>query len=165
MSPVVVVLLLLAGLSEAAGRDPAAGGAPARHVAAARGRAAADRRRRRGRRDRAVAADRVGPWPSWRCPLRAAGAGRLAWTPGLVAPLLLAAVLAFPLLGPLLHLLLLVGVGAGLVGPLAAATGLGWWAAAGCVAVAGVGLGRGRGGRRRLVVRHQRRERAPEAIA
>lgn len=65
----------------------------------------------------------------------------LAWTPALVGPLLLAAVLAFPLLGPLLHLLLVVGVGAGLVGPLAAATGLGWWAAAGCVAVAGIALG------------------------
>jgi hypothetical protein len=36
--------------------------------------------------------------------------------------------------------LLLVGVGAGLVAPLAATTGLGWWAAAGCVAVAGAGL-------------------------
>jgi hypothetical protein len=64
-----------------------------------------------------------------------------AWTAGLAAPLLLAAVLAFPLLGPLLHLLLFVGVGAGLAGPLAATTGLNWWAAAGCVAVAGAGLG------------------------
>lgn len=70
-------------------------------------------------------------------PSAAAG---LRWTPGLVAPLLLTAVLAFPLLGPLLHLLLFVGVGAGLTGPLSAATGLGWVAAAGCVAVAGVGL-------------------------
>ncbi|WP_128381531.1 hypothetical protein [Streptomyces cavernae] len=65
----------------------------------------------------------------------------LVWTPSLVAPLVLSAVLAFPLLGPLLHLLLFVGVGAGLAGPLAAATGLGWWSAAGYVAIAGVGLG------------------------
>ena len=64
----------------------------------------------------------------------------LTWTPALVAPLLLAAVLAFPLLGPLLHILLVAGVGAGLAGPLATASGLGWWAAAGCLAVAGVGL-------------------------
>ncbi len=64
----------------------------------------------------------------------------LAWTPALVAPLLLAAVLAFPLLGPFLHILLVAGVGAGLAGPLAAASGLGWWTAAGCIAVAGVGL-------------------------
>ena len=64
----------------------------------------------------------------------------LAWTPALVAPLVLAAVLAFPLLGPFLHILLVAGVGIRLVGPLAAASGLGWWTAAGCVAVAGVGL-------------------------
>ena len=86
------------------------------------------------------------------------------WTPSLVAPLVLAAVLAFPLLGPLLHLLLLVGVGAGLAGPLATATGLGWWGAAGCVAVAGVGLGVAVEAVRRLVVRISAAG-APEAIA
>ncbi|MFJ9558991.1 hypothetical protein ACIRQQ_02980 [Streptomyces fuscichromogenes] len=80
------------------------------------------------------------------------GAG-LEWTPGVVAPLVLAAVLAFPFLGPLLHFLLFVGVGAGLVGPLAAASGLGWWSAAGCVAVAGLGLGLAVETVRRLVVR------------
>ncbi|MCF6102702.1 hypothetical protein [Mesorhizobium muleiense] len=64
----------------------------------------------------------------------------LVWTPAQVAPLLLAAVLAFPLLGPFLHMLLMAGVGAGLAGPLAAASGLGWWTAVGCIAVAGVGL-------------------------
>ncbi|GAA4083972.1 hypothetical protein [Streptomyces shaanxiensis] len=77
----------------------------------------------------------------------------LEWTPGLVAPLMLAAVLAFPLLGPLLHLLLFVGVGAGLADPLATASGLGWWAAAGCVALAGAGLGVAVEAVRRLVVR------------
>ncbi|GAA1287699.1 hypothetical protein Psi02_70460 [Planotetraspora silvatica] len=77
----------------------------------------------------------------------------LTWTPGLVAPLLLAAVLAFPLLGPLLHLLLLGGVGVGLVAPLAATTGLGWWAAAGCVAIAGVGLAAAIDAVRRLVAK------------
>ncbi|MFD2797213.1 hypothetical protein ACFS27_26885 [Promicromonospora vindobonensis] len=69
------------------------------------------------------------------------GTSGLAWTPALVAPLLLAAVLAFPLLGPLLHFLLVAGVGWGLVDLLAEATGLGWWVAAGCVAAAGIGLG------------------------
>ncbi|WP_328349689.1 hypothetical protein OG828_02645 [Streptomyces sp. NBC_00457] len=77
----------------------------------------------------------------------------LAWTPGLVAPLLLAAILAFPLLGPFLHLLLFLGVGAVLADHLAVATGLGWWSAAGCVAVAGVGLGVAVETVRRLVVR------------
>ncbi|MEU1257121.1 hypothetical protein ACWCQP_21940 [Streptomyces chartreusis] len=77
----------------------------------------------------------------------------LEWTPGLAAPLLLCAVLAFPLLGPLLHLVLFVGVGAGLAGPLAASTDLGWWGAAGCVAVSGVGLGLAVEAVRRLVVR------------
>lgn len=64
----------------------------------------------------------------------------LTWTTALIAPLLLAAILAFPLLGPFLHTLLVAGVGAGLAGPLAAASGLGWWTAAGCIAVAGMGL-------------------------
>ncbi|WP_426567638.1 hypothetical protein [Streptomyces canus] len=77
----------------------------------------------------------------------------LTWTPSMVAPLMLSAVLAFPLLGPLLHLLLFVGVGAGLAGPLATATGLGWWGAAGCVAAAGAGLGVAVEAVRRLVVR------------
>lgn len=77
----------------------------------------------------------------------------LVWTPDLVVPLVLAAVLAFPLLGPFLHLLLFVAVGAGLAGPLAEATDLGWWGAAGCVAVAGAGLGIAVEAVRRLVVR------------
>lgn len=87
----------------------------------------------------------------------------LLWTADLVAPLVLAAVLAFPFLGPLLHLLLLVGVGAGLAGPLAATTGLGWWAAAGCVAVAGVGLAVAVEAVRRLIVRISATE-VPEPI-
>ena len=140
MSPTVVVLLLFAGLSEAAGRMLPL-------IA----------RRSGATRTGVVGLLLTGAlvegtvfalWPltAWtlaRLVLPAPAAPHVvapAWTPGLVAPLVLAAVLAFPLLGPLLHLLLLVGVGAGLAGPLAAATGLGWWAAAGCLAVAGVGL-------------------------
>ncbi|MCO8271855.1 hypothetical protein M1L60_14750 [Actinoplanes sp. TRM 88003] len=87
-------------------------------------------------------------WPltSWTLaelllPAAPAGPEPPSWTPELAAPLMLAAVLAFPLLGPLLHLLLMTVVGVGLTGPLAAATGLGWWTTAACVAGAGLGLG------------------------
>ncbi|MEU8385662.1 hypothetical protein [Streptosporangium sp. NPDC048865] len=152
MSPVVVVLLLAAGLSEAAGRIlPLVARRPGVS------RSAAIRLLLTG----AVVEGAVfALWPV----IASVLAGLLVadppqdgaapvWTPGLVAPLVLAAVLAFPLLGPLLHLLLVAGVGAGLATPLAAATGLGWWAAAGCVAVAGAGLGLAVEGVRRLVVR------------
>lgn len=151
MTPVVVVLLLFAGLSESAGRILPL-------IA----------RRPGVSRSHAILLLLTGAtvegavfslWPltAWTLaelmlspPLP--GVAALTWTPSLVAPLLLAAVLAFPLLGPLLHLLLFVGVGAGLVAPLAATTGMGWWAAAGCVAVAGVGLGSAVEVVRRLVV-------------
>ncbi|GGL03003.1 hypothetical protein Sme01_19250 [Sphaerisporangium melleum] len=148
MSPSVTFLLLLAGLSEAAGRvlplvsRRAGTSRPATVLFLLAG---------------AVLEGTVfALWPPAASIVaelvRPADAAALAWTPGLVAPLLLAAVLAFPLLGPLLHLLLFVGVGAGLAAPLAAGTGLGWWAAAGCVAVAGVGLGAAVEAVRRLVV-------------
>jgi hypothetical protein len=80
-------------------------------------------------------------------------AAGLVWTPGLIAPLVLAGVLAFPWLGPLLHLLLLVAVGATLTGPLADASGLSWLAAACCLAVAGFGLASAVELVRRLVAR------------
>ncbi|MDX2546240.1 hypothetical protein ACOT81_03700 [Streptomyces sp. WI04-05B] len=151
MSPTVVVLLLFAGLSEAAGRILPL-------VA------------RRPGMSRTLVAGLLLPaglvegavfalWPltartMTESVLSAPSPGTgLVWTPGMVAPLVLAAVLAFPLLGPLLHFLLFVGVGAGLVGPLAASSGLGWWSAAGCVAVAGAGLGLAVETVRRLVVR------------
>jgi hypothetical protein len=134
----VVVLLLVAGLSEAVGRLlPVVAGRPgiSRPLVAGLLLVGA-----------LVEAAVIALWPltartiAGHVPGVDTGEVDLAWTPGLVAPLMLAAVLAFPLLGPLLHLLLLVGVGSGLVGPLSAATGLGWWAAAGCVAVAAVAL-------------------------
>ncbi|GAA4950379.1 hypothetical protein HD597_002555 [Nonomuraea thailandensis] len=151
MSSLVIILLLLAGLSEAAGRLlPLLA------------------RRPRTSRPLLIPLVLIGAvvegavfalWPltAWTLAglMRSAplpGDAAFTWTPDLAAPLLLAAVLAFPLLGPLLHLLLLVAVGAGLVAPLAAATGLGWWAAAGCVAVAGFGLGIAVEVVRRLVV-------------
>ncbi|WP_062442750.1 hypothetical protein [Herbidospora daliensis] len=140
MSPVVVVMLLLAGLSEAAGRLlPVVARRPGHsrsHAVLLLASGAV------------VEGTAFALWPltAWTLaglvrPAPAADVAALTWTPGLLAPLLLAAVLAFPLLGPVLHLLLFVKVGLDLVGPLAAATGLGWWAATGCVAVAGAGLG------------------------
>lgn len=152
MTAVVAVLLLCAGLSEAAGR--------VLPVVA---------RRTGVSRTRAVGLLLAGAvvegavfalWPlsAWALaelvPAAApAGGAVLVWTPGLVAPLLLAAVLAFPLLGPLLHAVLVAGVGAGLAAELAAAAGLGWWVAAGCVAIAGLGLAGAVEAVRRLVAR------------
>lgn len=92
------------------------------------------------------------------------GTTGLAWTPALVAPLLLAAVLSFPLLGPFLHTLVVGGVGAGLAGPLAAASGLSWWTAAACIAVAGVGLAATVEVVRRLIARIIAGAREPEAV-
>ncbi|MFB4315893.1 hypothetical protein [Actinomadura sp. 21ATH] len=138
MSPLVAVLLLAAGLSEAAGRilplvSRRSGMSP--HIMVGLLLIGA-----------VVESAVIALWPvtAWALAGLVASAPppgpAPSWTPGLIAPLLLAAVLAFPLLGPLLHLLLLVGVGAGLAAPLAAAAGLGWWAAAGCLALAGFGL-------------------------
>ncbi|MFF3876903.1 hypothetical protein [Streptomyces sp. NPDC001978] len=160
MSP-VVVLLLLAGLSEAAGRIlPLVTRRPGMSRTFVAGLLLAA-----GIVEGAVFA--LWPLTAWNLAELVLSTpppgGELVWTPGLVAPLVLAAVLAFPLLGPLLHLLLFVGVGAGLAGLLAAATGLGWWAAAGYVAVAGVGLGVAVEAVRRLVVRISATE-APEPI-
>jgi hypothetical protein len=140
MSPVVIVLLLLAGLSESAGRIlpliARRPGVPRSHAI------------RLLLTGALIEGAVFALWPLTSSilaePLLSAtpsSEAALNWTPGRLAPLVLAAILAFPLLGPLLHLLLLVGVGAGLAAPLAAATGLGWWAAALCVAVAGAGLG------------------------
>lgn len=151
MSPAVVVLLLLAGVSEAAGRIlPLVVRRPGMSRTVVVGSLLAG-----GLVEAAVFA--LWPLTAWTLAeqvLAPAPPGPgLAWTPGLVAPLVLAAVLAFPMLGPLLHLLLFVGVGTGLVGPLASATGLDWWFAAACVAVAGAGLGVAVEAVRRLVVR------------
>ncbi len=158
----VVVLLLFAGLSEAAGRIlPLLARRPGMSRRLVPGLLLAA-----GLVEAAVLA--LWPLTAWTlAELLVASAppgDGLEWTPGLVAPLMLAAVLAFPLLGPLLHLLLFVGVGAGLAGPLADATELGWWGAACCVAVAGVGLGVTVGAVRRLVVRISA-PRRPEPIA
>ncbi|MFJ6070944.1 hypothetical protein ACIQFU_08865 [Streptomyces sp. NPDC093065] len=151
MSPAVVALLLLAGLSEAAGRIMpllvCRPGVSPRNVVGLMLTGAV------------VEGAVLALWPltalttAELLPASPSGDGTLEWTPGLLAPLLLAAVLAFPLLGPLLHLLVFAGVGAALTGPLAATAGLGWWTAAGCVAAAGVALGVAVEGVRRLVVR------------
>ncbi|MGX9883367.1 hypothetical protein [Streptomyces sp. NPDC002276] len=151
MSSTVVVLLLIAGVSEAAGRIlPLVAGRPGM--------------------SRTLVAGLLLPaglvegivfalWPLTAWTLAEAVVSSpppgpvLVWTPGLAAPLVLAAVLAFPWLGPLLHFMLFAGVGADLVGPLATASGLGWWSAAGCVAIAGTGLALAVEAVRRLVFR------------
>jgi hypothetical protein len=67
--------------------------------------------------------------------------------------MLLAAILAFPLVGPVLHHMLVIGVGATLAGPLAEKSDLDWWSAAGCIAAARVGLAVAVGFVRRLIAR------------
>ncbi|MET7948865.1 hypothetical protein [Micromonospora sp. NPDC005324] len=161
MSPIVAILLLVAGLSEAAGRllpvvARLSGVSHARVVGLLFAGAIVD-----------GAVFALWPLSAWAVaglvlPTRPSDA--LVWTPGLAVPLVLAGVLAFPLLGPLLHLLLMVGVGAGLAGALATVAGVGWWEAAGCVAIAGVGLGVSVEAVRRLVVKLNTR-RAPEPAA
>jgi hypothetical protein len=151
MSLIIVVLLLCAGLSESAGRllpvvARQSGVSQARAVGLMLAGAVVE-----------AAVFALWPLTAWafaELVLTATPSEEaLVWTPGLLAPLLLAAILAFPLLGPLLHLVLMVGVGAGLADVLAAMAGLGWWAAAGCVALAGIGLGLTVEAVRRLVAR------------
>jgi hypothetical protein len=148
MSPVIVVLLLLAGCSEAAGRIlPVLVRRPGLSRTAVAGWLLSG-----GLVEGAVFA--LWPLTAWTLAGAApSSSSAFLWTPGLLAPLALTAVLAFPMVGPLLHLLLFAGVGAGLAGPLGSATGLGWWPAAGCLAVAGTGLALAVAGVRRLVVR------------
>jgi hypothetical protein len=145
VSAAVVVLLLAAGLSEAVGRlVPLIARKPGVAPVAVAGLLVTG----------AVVEGAVfALWPLAATTIAGAGGAAGLWTPGLAAPLLLAAVLAFPLLGPLLHLLLLAGVGAGLAGAVAADAGVGWWAAAGCVALSGIGLTLTVEAVRRLVVR------------
>ncbi|MGX7670685.1 hypothetical protein [Plantactinospora sp. DSM 117369] len=163
MSTVVIILLLFAGLSEAVGRllpvvARLSGVSHTRVVGMVLGGAVVD-----------GAVFALWPLSAWTLaelvlPTSPGDEAALVWTPGLAAPLLLAAILAFPLLGPLLHLLLMVGVGAGLATELASVTGIGWWDAAGCVAVAGIALGVAVEGIRRLVVRLNT-PRTPEPLA
>jgi len=140
MSPVIVVLLVLVGLSEAAGRVlPLISRRPGVSRTFVVGLLTAGTLI-----DGAVFA--LWPLGSWAIaglvmPASVDDGTVLTWTPSLLAPLLFCAILAFPLLGPLLHFALCVGVGAGLATSLATETGIDWWLAAGCVAVAGVGLG------------------------
>ncbi|RLP94631.1 hypothetical protein EAD89_03000 [Micromonospora sp. BL4] len=160
MSPVVAIMLLFAGLSEAVGRllpvvARLSGVSHTKVFVMVLAGAVVD-----------GAVFALWPLSAWTLaelvlPAASPDQAALAWTPGLAAPLLLAAVLAFPLLGPLLHLLLMVGVGTGLATALATVAGVAWWESAGCVAVAGVGLGVAVEGIRRLVVRLNT-TRAPE---
>ncbi|WP_249999235.1 hypothetical protein [Actinoplanes sp. M2I2] len=152
MSAAVIVLLLFAGLSEAAGRV----------LPVVAGRSGASRRATIGLLTTGTLIDGAvfALWPlsAWALaglvrPGPSGDEGAPVWTAELAAPLLLAAVLAFPLLGPALHGVLLIGVGAGLTGAVATSAGTGSWFAAGCVAVAGIGLAGAVEAVRRLVIR------------
>ncbi|GAA2921204.1 hypothetical protein GCM10010478_21890 [Streptomyces erythrogriseus] len=138
MPSVVVALVLLAGLSEAAGRIlPLVARRPRVSPPVVAGLLLTGT---------AVESAVIALWPltaftlAELLPYATASGAAPGWTAGQVAPMLLGAVIAFPLLGPALHLMLLTGVGAGLAGPVAAASGVGGWACAPCVAAAGVGL-------------------------
>jgi hypothetical protein len=131
----VTALVLVAGLSEAAGRllpvIARRAGTPPRTLGALLVVGGL------------VEAAMIALWPAtawvvagWVAPV---GDGGLTWSATEVAPLVLAGVIAFPLLGPALHLALLLGVGAGLASALAGAGDLDWAVSAGCVAVAAVG--------------------------
>ncbi|MCO8277751.1 hypothetical protein M1L60_44975 [Actinoplanes sp. TRM 88003] len=146
MTAGIVVLLVLAGLSEAAGRV----------LPLVAGRSGATRAGTVGLLFTGTVVDGT-VFALWPFLAGLAAGAALDWTPTLLAPLLLSAVLAFPLLGPALHGLLLVGVGAGLAGVLAGSAGIGWWTAAGWVAVTGIVLAAAVDGIRRLVVRLHRR--------
>ncbi|MET8521804.1 hypothetical protein [Nocardioides sp. NPDC004968] len=80
------------------------------------------------------------PWVSELLASRLGGEVAIEWTSRMVAPLLLAAILALPLIGPFLHTLLITGVGIRLAQVLHAESDIGWWPALMCVAVAGIGL-------------------------
>ncbi|WPW17547.1 hypothetical protein [Streptomyces sp. HNS054] len=151
MPSVVVALVLLAGLSEAAGRIlPLVARRPRVSPPVVAGLLFTGT---------AVESAVIALWPltaftlAELLPYATASGAAPGWTAGHVAPMLLGAVIAFPLLGPALHLMLLTGVGAGLAGPVAAASGVGGWSAAACVAAAGVGLAAAVEAVRRLVGR------------
>jgi hypothetical protein len=78
-------------------------------------------------------------------------AATATWTAGSAAPLLLCAILAFPLLGPALHVVVLGVAGIDLAGQIAATTGVAWWPALAGVAATGVMLALLLGGIRRAV--------------
>jgi hypothetical protein len=73
-------------------------------------------------------------------PLLSSSSSAIHWTPTLAAPLMFAAVLAFPLIGPFLHGIVIFCVGLGLVEQLATPSGAEWFLAALLVAVSGIGL-------------------------
>ncbi|MFD9292816.1 hypothetical protein ACFWBV_32055 [Streptomyces sp. NPDC060030] len=151
MSPAVILLLLLAGLSEAVGRIMPL---LVRHRRASRARVLPLLFTGAAVEGIVFALWPLTAWTLAELMLSAPSPeGEIVWTPGLVAPLALTAILAFPLLGPFLHFVLCVAVGATLSGPLATAAGVDQVEAAGCLAVAGVALGLAVEAVRRLVTR------------
>jgi len=64
----------------------------------------------------------------------------VTWTAELAAPLILCAIIGLPLVGPALHALVLLGVSLSLITVMAGETTMSWSAAAASVGAAGVGL-------------------------
>ncbi|HTN54783.1 MAG TPA: hypothetical protein VLZ82_01270 [Microbacterium sp.] len=85
-------------------------------------------------------------WPGWASALAFRfGAGPMpspgvSWTAELAAPLILCAIICLPLIGPALHALVLLGVALSLMVVLTRETGISWITAAASVAIAGIGL-------------------------
>lgn len=143
MSPGVMALLILAGLSESAGRI-----LPLLSRRASSSRAEIPKPILFGLLLTGAVIDGFvfALWPvcaSLIAPYLGAAATAtpaVSWTESLVAPLVVAAIIAFPLIGPLVHGLLIFGVGLGLLDQLLDSTGMSWPAGAACITVAGVGL-------------------------
>jgi len=85
-------------------------------------------------------------WPAWASTLASRFASGstpnpgVSWTAELAAPLILCAIIGLPLIGPALHALVLLGVSLSLINVLARDTAMPWATAAASVAVAGLGL-------------------------
>lgn len=143
MSPAVVALLLIAGLSESAGRM-----LPLISRRAATTRSHVPKPIIFGLLFTGGAIDSAIflVWPAWASALASRfGAGStvspgVSWTAELAAPLILCAIIGLPLIGPALHALVLLGVSLSLITVLARATAMPWGGAAASVAVAGIGL-------------------------
>lgn len=143
MSPAVVTLLLVAGLSESAGRIlPLI----SRRASTTRGHVPKPilfgLLITGGVIDSAVFL----VWPAWASAVAARVASGstpnpdVSWTAELAAPLILCAIIGLPLIGPALHALVLLGVSLSLVNVLARDTAMPWAAAAASVTLAGMGL-------------------------
>jgi|GEM_PF-2554887 len=143
MSPTAVALLLIAGLSESAGRM-----LPLISRRASTTRSHVPKPIVFGLLITGGAIDAAIflVWPTWASALASrlgadsAPSPGVSWTAELAAPLILCAIIGLPLIGPALHALVLLGVSLSLSIVLARDSAMPWGGAAASVAVAGLGL-------------------------